>query len=484
MADDAQQGNGIRLDDFGSIDRLSGRGGEDAPPATESPATEAPETEPPATEAPATESPATEAPETEAPDAQTTTHAAGRTGATTLAPRHDGDAEEPASAEQEDQPEPTVPEGPFAKGDAIAGVVVDTSDDEVRLDLGTAVGVISSRDLALGRGSVSPSDLALGDVLQVVVTAAPGGEPVSVSRRRAQERVAKSRLSKAKDAGEPVPGVVTGVVKGGLAVDVGVDAFMPASLVELRRVHELHAYVGRELDVAVVELDSRRGNVVVSRKKLLEDSREELKEELMRTLRPGEIREGEIRSVTNFGAFVDLGGVDGLVHVSELAHGHVTKPSDVAKVGQRVTVKILEVDVSKQRLALSVRATQPDPWHAFAARATPGSSMEGTVTKTTGFGAFVDLGEGIEGLIHISELAEGRVESVESVVKPKQTVTVRVLDVDEGRRRIGLSMRAGGESSQQRQARPAKRESFESPSDSSSKSAFAAAFERAQERQT
>lgn len=453
MADDDQQGSGIQLDDFGSLDRLTGRdsgtdgSGADAPPQGEQDTTITP-----------------------------------ASSADSTAPAQEPEQErEAASAEEEHTPQ--EPLGPFAKGDAIAGVVVDTGDDEVRLDLGAAVGVISSRDLALGRGSVAPADFAAGDVLRVVVTS-PSEDLVGVSRRRAQERLAKSRLGKAKDAGDAVAGVVTGVVKGGLAVDVGVEAFMPASLIELRRVHELHAYVGREIDVAVVELDSRRGNVVVSRKKLLEESREELKEELMRTLRAGEIREGEIRSVTNFGAFVDLGGVDGLVHVSELAHGHVTKPSDVVKVGQRVTVKILEVDVEKQRLALSVKATQADPWHTFAARAVQGSSMEGAVTKTTGFGAFVDLGDGVEGLIHISELAEGRVESVESVVKAGQKVTVRVLDVDEGRRRVGLSMRAGGESREQRQARPPKRESFESPSEAGSQSAFAAAFERAQERQT
>ncbi len=236
------------------------------------------------------------------------------------------------------------------------------------------------------------------------------------------------------------------VVKGGLILDIGLRGFLPASLVDLRRVRDLHPFVGQELECKIIELDRNRNNVVLSRRAHLEESQSESRKKVLESLKPGERRTGKISSIVNFGAFVDLGGVDGLVHVSELSWRHVEHPSEVVSVGEEVEVEVLDIDLERERVSLSLKATQEDPWKEFERKHQAGEIIEGSVTKLVPFGAFVRVADGIEGLVHISELSESHVESAEEVVQTGDQVRVKVVDVDVSRRRISLSIRrVGGE---------------------------------------
>ncbi|MDP9243249.1 MAG: S1 RNA-binding domain-containing protein, partial [Actinomycetota bacterium] len=235
------------------------------------------------------------------------------------------------------------------------------------------------------------------------------------------------------------------VVKGGLILDIGLHGFLPASLVDLRRVRDLHPFVGQELEAKIIELDRNRNNVVLSRRAFLEESQSEGRKKFLESLKKGERRKGVVSSIVNFGAFVDLGGVDGLVHVSELSWKHVDHPSEVATVGEEVEVEVLDVDLERERVSLSLKATQEDPWKEFERKYQAGEIIAGQVTKLVPFGAFVRVAAGIEGLVHISELSDSHVESPEQVLSVDDEVRVRVIDVDVARRRISLSMRQVGE---------------------------------------
>ncbi|HYU92487.1 MAG TPA: S1 RNA-binding domain-containing protein, partial [Actinomycetota bacterium] len=245
-------------------------------------------------------------------------------------------------------------------------------------------------------------------------------------------------------SGGTIKGPVIEVVKGGLIVDIGLRGFLPASLVDLRRVRDLHPYVGQEIEAKIIELDRNRNNVVLSRRAFLEESQSEGRKKFLESLQKGERRKGTVSSIVNFGAFVDLGGVDGLVHVSELSWKHVDHPSEVVQVGQEVEVEILDVDLERERVSLSLKATQEDPWKEFERKYQAGEIIEGQVTKLVPFGAFVRVAPGIEGLVHISELSEQHVDSPESVLSVGDQVRVKVIEVDVARRRISLSMRQVG----------------------------------------
>jgi small subunit ribosomal protein S1 len=242
-------------------------------------------------------------------------------------------------------------------------------------------------------------------------------------------------------SGESVHGTVIEVVKGGLIVDIGLRGFLPASLVDIRRVGDLHPFIGQTLECKVIELDRNRNNVVLSRRAFLEETQAESRKELLDALKKGEIRRGKVSSIVKFGAFVDLGGIDGLVHVSELSWKHVEDPAEVVEVGQDVDVEILDVDLERERISLSLKSTQEDPWEAFARRHAPGDVIDGKVTKLVSFGAFVEVGEGLEGLVHISELAHRHVEAPAEVVAVGDPVNVKILDIEPKRRRISLSVK-------------------------------------------
>jgi predicted RNA-binding protein with RPS1 domain len=236
-----------------------------------------------------------------------------------------------------------------------------------------------------------------------------------------------------------VVGTVTEVVKGGLIVDVGVRGFLPASLVEMRRVRDLRPYVGKEIEAKITELDKERHLVMLSRRAWLEQTQSEVRRTFLETLRKGQIRRGVVSSIVNFGAFVDLGGVDGLVHVSELSWKHIDHPGEVVEIGQEVIVEVLEVDMDRERVLLSIKSTQDDPWERFARTHPVGQVVPGQVTKLVPFGAFVRVDEGIEGLVHISELAERPVEIPEQAVQVGDEIIVKIIDIDLDRRRLSLS---------------------------------------------
>src|SRR3989440_7576265 len=221
------------------------------------------------------------------------------------------------------------------------------------------------------------------------------------------------------DDGDIVTGTVIEVVKGGLILDIGLRGFLPASLVELRRVRDLQPYVGKELEAKIIELDKNRNNVVLSRRAWLEETQKEQREEFLANLKPGEVRKGVVSSVVNFGAFVDLGGMDGLVHVSELSWKHVDHPSSVVQVGDEIEVQVLEVDLDRERISLSLKATQQDPWQEFASNHRVGELVYGRVTKLVPFGAFVQVGDGIEGLVDFTPETEGQAAwAAEYVAEP------------------------------------------------------------------
>ena len=240
-------------------------------------------------------------------------------------------------------------------------------------------------------------------------------------------------------------GQVIEVVKGGLIVDIGLRGFLPASLIELRRVRDLTPYLGQPIEAKILELDKNRNNVVLSRRALLEQSQSENRSTFLENLQKGQIRKGVVSSIVNFGAFVDLGGVDGLVHVSELSWKHIEHASEVVEVGQEVTVEVLEVDMDRERVSLSLKATQEDPWQVFARSHAIGQIAPGAVTKLVPFGAFVRVAEGIEGLVHISELSDKHIELAEQVVATGDQVFVKIIDIDLERRRISLSIKQANE---------------------------------------
>jgi small subunit ribosomal protein S1 len=335
----------------------------------------------------------------------------------------------------------------FDDGDIVQGTVVKVDQDEVLLDIGfKSEGVIPSRELSI-RHDVNPSEIvSVGDKIEALVLQKEDKEGrLVLSKKRAQYERAWGTIEKLKEADGVVSGPVIEVVKGGLILDIGLRGFLPASLVELRRVRDLQPYVGRSLEAKIIELDKNRNNVVLSRRAWLEETQKEQREEFLVNLKPGEVRHGVVSSVVNFGAFVDLGGMDGLIHVSELSWKHVDHPSSVVNVGDEVEVRVLDVDMDRERISLSLKATQQDPWQEFASAHRVGELVYGRVTKLVPFGAFVQVGEGIEGLVHISEMAAHHVDLPEQVVTPGEELWVKIIDIDLQRRRISLSIKQAAE---------------------------------------
>ena len=334
----------------------------------------------------------------------------------------------------------------FKEGDILEGTVVKIDRDEVLLDIGyKSEGVIPTKELSI-RHDVDPSQVVkVGDEVEALVLQKEDKEGrLILSKKRAQYERAWGRIEEVMQSGGTIKGPVIEVVKGGLILDIGLRGFLPASLVDLRRVRDLHPFVGTELEAKIIELDRNRNNVVLSRRAFLEESQSEGRKKFLESLQKGERRKGTVSSIVNFGAFVDLGGVDGLVHVSELSWKHVDHPSEVVQVGQEVEVEVLDVDLDRERVSLSLKATQEDPWKEFERKYSAGEIIDGQVTKLVPFGAFVRVAAGIEGLVHISEISEQHIETPESVLSVGDEVRVKVIEVDVPRRRISLSMRQVG----------------------------------------
>ncbi|GAB2497218.1 30S ribosomal protein S1 [Corynebacterium atrinae] len=335
----------------------------------------------------------------------------------------------------------------FNDGDIVEGTVVKVDRDEVLLDIGYKTeGVIPSRELSI-KHDVDPDEVVqVGDQIDALVLTKEDKEGrLILSKKRAQYERAWGAIEKLQENEEPVTGTVIEVVKGGLILDIGLRGFLPASLVEMRRVRDLDPYIGQELEAKIIELDKHRNNVVLSRRAWLEQTQSEVRSEFLHQLQKGQVRKGVVSSIVNFGAFVDLGGVDGLVHVSELSWKHIDHPSEVVTVGDEVTVEVLDVDLDRERVSLSLKATQEDPWRVFARTHAVGQIVPGKVTKLVPFGAFVRVEEGIEGLVHISELAQRHVEVPDQVVNVGEEAMVKVIDIDLERRRISLSLKQADE---------------------------------------
>ena len=332
----------------------------------------------------------------------------------------------------------------FNDGDIVQGVIVKVDRDEVLLDIGYKTeGVIPSRELAI-KHDVDPSEVvSVGDDVEALVLQKEDKEGrLILSKKRAQYERAWGSIEQIKEEDGVVTGTVIEVVKGGLILDIGLRGFLPASLVEMRRVRDLQPYVGKAIEAKIIELDKNRNNVVLSRRAWLEQTQSEVRTTFLKELQKSQVRSGVVSSIVNFGAFVDLGGgVDGLVHVSELSWKHIDHPGEVVEVGDEVNVEVLDVDMDRERVSLSLKATQEDPWQHFARTHAIGQIVPGKVTKLVPFGAFVRVEDGIEGLVHISELADRHVDLPEQVVQVGAGIFVKVIDIDLERRRISLSLK-------------------------------------------
>ena len=331
----------------------------------------------------------------------------------------------------------------FNEGDIVTGRIVKVEKDEVLLDIGyKSEGVIPTRELSI-RYDAKPSDIVSeGEEVEALVLQKEDKEGrLILSKKRAQYERAWGNIERVKEEDGLVEGEVIEVVKGGLILDIGLRGFLPASLVDMRRVKDLTQYLGKTLEAKIIELDKNRNNVVLSRRSYLEKQKSNERKEFLESLEKGTRKTGVVSSIVNFGSFVDLGGVDGLIHISELSWSHVDHPSEVLAVGEEVTVEILDVDLERERVSLSLKRAQEDPWEKLAKEKPAGSSVYGKVTKIVPFGAFVEIAPGVEGLVHISELAWEHVEFPEEVISVGDMVDAKIIDIDLSRRRISLSLK-------------------------------------------
>jgi small subunit ribosomal protein S1 len=329
------------------------------------------------------------------------------------------------------------------EGEVVRGKVVRVDKDEVLVDIGyKSEGVIPVSELSIRR-SVNPADeVNLGDEIDALVMTKEDAEGrLILSKKRARFEMAWKRIEGAAESGEPVEGTVIEVVKGGLILDLGVRGFLPASLVDIRRVQDLDEFMSQTLRCKVIELNRSRNNVVLSRRAVLEEERREMRQAILDRLSPGDIVQGTISNIVDFGAFVDLEGIDGLIHISELSWSHVNHPSELLEIGQEVRVKVLDIDRERQRISLGLKQTQSDPWQQVIDTYQQGDVVEGRVTKVVTFGAFVEVIPGVEGLVHISELAPHHVENPREVVQQGETLRAKIIEMDAERRRLSLSLK-------------------------------------------
>jgi small subunit ribosomal protein S1 len=331
----------------------------------------------------------------------------------------------------------------FEEGDVVTGKVVRIDKDEVLVDIGyKSEGVIPQGELSIRRSIDPAEEVQLGEEVDaLVLTKEDQDGRLILSKKRARFERAWRRIETAAESGEPVEGNVIEVVKGGLIIDLGVRGFLPASLVDIRRVQNLDEYLGQKIETKVIELNRSRNNVVLSRRAVLEEERKEARQQILDRLQRGMVVEGTISNIVDFGAFVDLDGIDGLIHISELSWGHVNHPSEVLSIGDTVRVKVLDIDRERQRISLGLKQTQEDPWERVVNTYNVGDVLEGKVTKVVSFGAFVEIMEGVEGLVHISELAQHHVENPREIVDPGDEVKVKILEIDDERRRLSLSLK-------------------------------------------
>ncbi len=331
----------------------------------------------------------------------------------------------------------------FNKGDVIEGTVVRIDRNEIFVDVGyKSEGVIPSRELTVKK-SVNPNEIVKeGEKIKALVLDKEDDEGrLVLSIKRALYEKAWGDIQKVSDNNSSIKGTVIESVKGGLIVDIGVRGFLPASLIDVRRVKELNSYIGEEIESKILELDRERNNIVLSRKAHLEEEQSEERQGFLEDLEVGDIKDGKVSSIVGFGAFVDIGGMDGLVHVSELSWRHVENPNEIVKVGDKTTVKVLEIDNEKERISLSIKQVTEDPWLDFELSFNDGDIVDGEVTKVVPFGSFVTIGKGVEGLVHVSEISIDKVDSPELALAIGEKVKVKIIELDIPKRRVNLSIK-------------------------------------------
>jgi len=325
-------------------------------------------------------------------------------------------------------------------GKSLEGAVVAVSDESVFVNIGLKTeGIIAAEEFRDPSGKL---DINVGDHVLVSIKGRTSEGYYQLSKIRVERPKDWSALERAFNERTPIAGVVSAVIKGGVSVDVGVRAFMPASRSGVRNPAELEQLVGQEITCRVIKLDIQKEDVVVDRRAVLEEEERKRKQEFFQSLAEGAVVHGTVRTLTDFGAFLDLGGVDGLLHVSDMSHGRISKPSDVLKVGDELDVKILKIDRDGRRISLGLKQLQPDPWAAVEEKYRPGERVRGKVVRVVDFGAFVELEPGLEGLIHVSDLTWSRKGvKPKEVVKPGEMVDVVVLNVKPADRRLSLGLK-------------------------------------------
>ncbi|GAB9258558.1 30S ribosomal protein S1 [Ligilactobacillus animalis] len=337
---------------------------------------------------------------------------------------------------------------PVKVGDVVKGEVL-AFDDKKQVIVGiegTGVeGVVPARELSVKADEIE-DNIKVGDVLDLVVISKIGsdkeGGSYLLSQRRLEARKVWDEIEKKFEAGETITVPVTQIVKGGLVVDAGVRGFVPASMVSDHFVEDFNQYKGQELELKIVEIEPSENRLILSHKEIVQQEREAKKQEVMSQLAAGDVLDGKVARLTNFGAFIDLGGVDGLVHVSEISYERVGKPSDVLKVGEDVKVKVLAVDPEKDRISLSIKQTLPQPWDNIEEKVAEGDVLDGKVKRLTSFGAFVEVFPGVEGLVHISQISHKHIATPNEVLTSGQDVKVKALNVNGADRRLALSIKA------------------------------------------
>ena len=333
-------------------------------------------------------------------------------------------------------------------GDIVDVEVLDVEDGQIDVGVVNAgvEGVITHREFTSDRNADLRELVKPGDTFKALVLRRAGGDKENgeffFSVTRLKEREAFDKLQKDFENGTPIEGTVTSSVRGGLLVDVGTRGFLPASLISNRYVSDLKPYIGKTMKLKITEIDPNKNRLILSHKDLVEEEREEAFDNVASQLVVGDVVEGKVSRLTNFGAFIDVGGVDGLVHISEISYKHVDKPSDVLKAGQDVKVKVIGIDNDRHRISLSIKQTEPSPFEQATSGLTEGDIFEGEVKSLTNFGAFVEVADGIQGLVHFSEISSKHVDKPSDVLKVGQEVKVKVLNIDPSDRRISLSIKA------------------------------------------
>lgn len=333
-------------------------------------------------------------------------------------------------------------------GDIVKGEVLAIEDKQVVVGIeGIGMeGVVPAKELSTMQVEDINSLVAVGDILELVVISTIGKDKENgsylLSKRRLDAKKVWEDIEAKFQAGEIVEAPITSVVKGGVVVDLGVRGFVPASMVDDHYVDDFNTYKGKTLKFKIVEIEPSENRLILSHKAVVEEEKLKRKEELIASIKEGDQLTGKVARLTNFGAFIDLGGIDGLVHVSEIAHTHVAKPSDVLTVGDSVEVVVLNIDPTTERISLSIKDTQPGPWTNIEEKVAVGSVLEGTIKRLTSFGAFVEILPGVEGLVHISQIAHKHIATPHEVLREGEAVKVKVLDVLPEEQRIALSIKA------------------------------------------